>query len=490
MFTTKPRDKNAPQSSMTPASQRPSLPFVSPSASAMQSRIPPDNPAPPTQDQPSRNLDPMDPDFDMEYVFGTGQICVEARLTASDLLQPVTVAPIQYANNLREKIASTKKYMTASDQRDYLEQQVERKSQYHTLTSKLDPDRANISDAIASVVRMSSTKTYNVGGKTYYYPRVPTNQQAFFIDAVTHYIDRLYASIDAAHRTSRNTIDIPATSERIQKTIRIPHDMTPDEKTCVMLLQHATTLEWIRDMEESKAIAYLRTRPLLDVSANGYAFVTSNVIPTTPSITSLIPPDAADIATTPLYNFSSLQLHNLINAIFQRDPRNKLLARIQLLSSTRNDIRSDIVVNPGATLKRALAEHYCTRHEILLLIFNMYERGQPTDTYKCPWCALHVSIQPSKLVHPRCCVTDWLVENYQYTQVDDGLRIPSGYLMDCTASTYATELVSLDAQHRLRPIVSRTADELSVWAVSDTGDPRKVLSHGVRTVRHVNPSDR
>lgn len=435
-----------------------------------------------------RCLDPSDPDFDFDYVFGTGQVLVENRLTSHDVSTVKEVKPVTYASDLRSKLASVSGTMSATEQRDYLQDQVARKSEYHTLIASINESAGNLIDALVSMTRSSTNKTFTIGKATHYYPRIPSERHDVFLDAIAHYIDRLYSTIDATYRLEGVALDIPASRRNIESKISITHNISAKEKKCLTAIQHAATLEWIRDTREATAVALLRSKRLLEQHASDRAFITSKPTPAAPQIESLIPSDATNISMAPIYNFSVTQTHHLIHAMFNRNTRARLHARIQLLSTTRNDIRSDIVVNPAAVLRRVFAEHYCSRYEILCLVFENQDKSLPPDTYKCPWCVQHVVLTDTKLTHAQCPVTKWLAETFQFITTSDSLQIPSGFLLDCSTSKYAKTLLSLDAQHRLRPIVSRTADELAVWTVTDAGDPKKMLSHGIRTVKYADSS--
>lgn len=390
--------------------------------------------------------------------------------------------------SLRDTINQSATATTAHDQREFLHNQVKKKSQYHQLVFSIDAKHGNIVDMLTNIVRTSSTKTFTHAGQQHYCPRIPPDQQQIFCDAINHYIDRLLATIAATHSIQARQLDVPATKRTLLAGIRDVPDLSTNEQICLRSLRFAMLLEQIRDSTQAQATEYLRFHPLLEMTARTNAFVVSKPGPQIPALKTLIPNDAAAVATTVTYNLTPTQLHHLVQAMFQSNHRMRTHSRIALLSSLRNDLRSDVVVNPSAVLQRAFSEYYLSRREILMTIFDVMEKNAPSQCYRCPWCSTTIDIDAPIICHPRCHVVQWLHDNYQVTLTSNGFSLPTGYLLDCATSQYASNLVALDAQHRLQPLVSRTSDELSVWSVNDAGDPKKVLSHGVRTVRMSSPA--
>lgn len=451
---------------------------------------------------PPEEILPFDEDTDLLAIFAEGQVVTENRLF-SDNTNIIT--PSKYYDKIVD--ASNKHreaFITTSGQREFLLDTTSAQNEFSFININLKTTTLDsISNHITEYITRSA-KNIDVYGTVYAIPTLPSAKRKSFSQACDLYAEKLYDAIDFCLVDTSVKTNRTASSRTMNDTTQKIVKGISTDKTKLEYLTKFITVAFL-EQELKLALSSFTTRlPTIVLMPDPFSndtYIRVDGRGDKPSELTLIPENAASVATSITYNLNVCQMKRLIISMFSTNSEQRLQARIDLLASLRPDIRHDCVLEPTKVLRRAFAEAYLTRYEIALLFMTAhtlqpYSAAHFTTqpTHRCVSCNSMTQLSHTQVSHdPKCTVSQWLIKHYQFTADDQQqiVKIPALIKVNADYLEFTQRILKQDATIRSTPYVSRTTDEMLGYKVDDFGRPQKVFHHGVRTVKIVSsPSNK
>lgn len=425
-----------------------------------------------------------------DAIFGNLMVVTE---DATGLETSTTVDPQAFHSSIVAKSKDYKEnFCSVTKQRDYITECIEAGNKYSSLLMSVSDKTKPLSDILT--ITTGRAKTIKDGSSTVLYPKLKKEEVGEFNSAITAYLYTISASIDAALSLQRKKL-------HLQKTI---------DKVAAHFSIH-------RKSANFDSFIYFHTAILLEKYSIDVANITSNLISVgdiiddpldhgafihisgsqtrKPMMNSLIPEASHRVALQVRYKFSLKQMRLLITAIFSSDIDARAAARIELLSTVKQEIRSDVVNNPTETLLRIASENYLTRRELIGVLFTAESEQQipytnTSDKNRCQWCRRTIALHNDSFIHPSdCFVTEWIIEHLQCTLSGSTIIVPNLVYAKIDAARYTKQLVQSISRLRHTPNIGRTEDAFIAYKTGDDGQPVKIVQHGVKPVKltHFTP---
>jgi hypothetical protein len=294
-------------------------------------------------------------------------------------------------------------------------------------------------------------------------PNIVSQNTHEVLSAVESYQQILLTNIEASD-CKRRKVERENTLQQMKKKIQhVTNKLSRlrERSELYGAMAVARVLELIAQQQEHKFSSLIQFQDLSTKSVTTGIFVHMDSMHTkTIPRESLITESILGAPATCIYNLSYNQLNDLIQVCFSKDVSTRVKAKISLLSSVKENIRSEIALQPIKVLERSFLEHYLDREEIISLIFCQID-NRSQKVYQCPHCRLFVQCDiHNVVVHSGCPVTKWLCEKYGYIEVDGRLQIPGLMYLNPPIATYARALIKANTERRLNP-VSLCDDDLT-----------------------------
>lgn len=434
-------------------------------------------------------------DSEMDAIFGAGIVVTETRTgrilesnLSTEQADLITVsAPLSFRNTMAQRANEVAADFSSSHVKaEFLVSQVQKQGEFTKLVTNLTPDKTvNVLNYITSKFTKEQPLPVKVCGTNFLIPRIDSAHLSDISSGLDAYQTKLLATLTSSLAVQGKRLH---PKETIDSLNRLLHERAASvskrsprlEVTLKILV--TLVLELAANRSQQSALEALATSNISDDIVTGGAFIP--LIQTHTSIDtraeSMIQDCSISTALNVTYNMDFRQIKHLLTYILDGNSRNRLESKISLLSSLKEDQRSDVVLSPRRVLHRVISEHYLTRHEVLLLIFE-----DSKHSLRCPTCSRTVGLTNQALTHTNCEIVEWLVSEFQLTLTPTGLTIPLLAYMQPSLAQYSRELISLDAKIKRTPLISRTRDELSVYQLDSTGAARKTLHQGTKTVNLV-----
>lgn len=185
----------------------------------------------------------------------------------------------------------------------------------------------------------------------------------------------------------------------------------------------------------------------------------------------------------PIYGLNFRQLRQLVVYIFSRDPGERVMAKVNLLSSVPPTVRPDIITGPGRVLIESIHEYFMTREEIVSLVFSGDTERRAT---RCTHCQTAVIITGLNISHTGCPVTEWLVKHFQFHESETNTTAPQlAYVKP--GVVYISKALA-EAQRKIRslPFIGKSDKEAMAYTLDGRGHPKKIgtISRNIPPLPH------
>lgn len=183
----------------------------------------------------------------------------------------------------------------------------------------------------------------------------------------------------------------------------------------------------------------------------------------------MLPEDAIGTSDKALFNLSFKQMRQLTTWIFSRNPTSRMRVKIELLSSLRDSIRNEIMLNPLDSLIQSFREHALTRLDILHFFFYEDERkNYPT----CIACEGKVNFTSNNsATHAGCDIDTALVKLFQFEVDGHNIIAPPYLYLKPSTTVYAKELLKLRLRETSKPFVGQSTSRLLIGTLDASGKP-------------------
>lgn len=424
----------------------------------------------------------------LQAIFGAGIVVVEDRITG----KTVDSQPHVFVDTIiKDHKEVEEQPSSSSTQRNFLERSAIQKTKFTMFSTNFNSDRVSVIDQIQkSMVKGHKEVTFS--GARFTLPAIRDRHLTSISQGLSVYADSLLQTISVNYSVANKEINHEATKKNILRmTQPTTNYLTSNvgRRQVYNLLLSVLVLEDLAWQAQSKFFELLQTHSIIHNNGDGggaFIRLDSAADTITSRLTSMINQSSMQSAIAICYNLKLNQIRNLISYLFDKDILIRTEAKINLLSSVSPDIRNDIAMSPNRVLIRSFSEHYLTRSEILSLMFNVSTSTRSDAGKRCPHCYIVCNLSTDSVLHGPCPVTDWLVTNCQFEYHGPSLVAPSlGYINQGLAN-YAQQLLTLEAQRRLKPYISRTEENFKIITLDAEGTTRVVAQHGSKPVRIVN----
>lgn len=440
-----------------------------------------------------------DDETDINAIFAAGMVVTEARTGRIVASAPRDSKPqiLSMAKPLAFKDSLVKRSQLVSEnfsnnktKTDFLIEQTKKQGEFTHMAAKLKHDvKINILEHIDSKFVKEHPVSMTICGKQFLIPRINVHSIEDVSSGLKIYqgmlLSNLAASLELVGKRLKPEPTINSLHDLLLHRAELVSKRSPRKEVTLQLLT-VIVLELAANHSQKQAIEALATVPFIEDTTTGGCFVPLNSVyqDHTTRATTMIQECAIGTSLDVVYNFTLRQVRSLLTYILDSDPRLRLEAKINLLSSLKDNVRSDTALNPSHVLHRACAELYLSRYEILLLIFQ-----DDKSNTRCPNCKRTVTLTETSLTHTSCQILEWLTTEFDLQLTPTGIRIPSIAYMQPSLSQFARELIRMDSIIKQTPLISKTQDETVIYKLDSSSVPHKILSQGTKTVKlHSNPN--
>lgn len=449
------------------------------------------------------NPDPPPSVFDSEElcaIFGRGLVLEEAR-TGLPSVRPIVQAsnPQTFKNTLADNIDRVQSEFSSQTTRaEFFEQQVKAAGTFVTAVNQLDLTKAVSIVDVINTKMMSKKKPTPIMlcGKKILLPHIDSQNIQEVSSGIDVYSSSLLDCLDTIELLQHRRIDRDMTMVNIRQAVKArSSDITnvaPRKEVNIKIVS-AIVLERALYQRQQAAISLLNTRPLINDTFTTGAFVriddSSSTIKTRSE--SMIAPSAIATDVVIHYNFNHRQLHQLVTYMLSSSVSKRMEAKVNLLSSVKDHVRSDLVTKPLVVFRHAIGEHYLTREELLHVVFppDTQDRSVSIPPSRCLHCGQIANIAGTVTRHPpNCHVIQWLIDHFQFKHADFGTVAPTLTYLAPSVAEYSQQLIELDAHMKGIPYVSRSEHDHSIYTLDHQGIPRKVTHTGSKPVRPLGTS--
>lgn len=436
----------------------------------------------------STSNNPFGTDYDA--IFGDLMVVTE---DTTGLEAPSTIEPQVFHSSI---VAKSKDYRenfsSVTKQRDYITECIESGNKYSTLILDVSEKRKSLIEILT--ITTGRAKTIKDGSSTTLYPKLKKEEVQEFNSAITAYLYTVRDSLNAALNIRSKKLNLQKTIDAVAR--RFNQHKKNENFESFIFFQTALLLEQYSLDVANFTSNLLSIHDIIDDPLDHGAFIHVSGSQTHKPMThSLIPVASHRIALQVRYKFSLKQIRMLVTAIFSSDVDARAAARIELLSTVKQEIRTDVVSSPTETLLRVSSENYLTARELIGIIFSAESDQQVpysshiSEKNRCQWCRRIVSLHPSSFAHPHdCYVTEWIIEHLHCSIKDGIVSIPNLLYTKIDTAIYSRRLVESVSRLRQEPNIGRTEDAFVAYKTGDDGQPVKIVQHGVKPVKLLNPS--
>ncbi|APG78324.1 hypothetical protein [Wuhan cricket virus 2] len=420
----------------------------------------------------------------------TGQIVSDGRLRDAPLER---VHPLSFKDGLQSRLETTlSTFDSEATRKQFLETQAREDGIFTKVMSELCPQTqpTHILDAITTKFSKDKPVVVHLCGKVFSIPRIESKHLPEARTALSAYLDRLCEVIQANLELQNQRLNKPETLQHLNcilhERAKTVSARQPRLSVTLQILS-ALVLEQAAHCSNQRAITSLRTASLSDDLTTGGAFIRMDDTQTTIAHRSdtMIHDNTYSAAPNIVYNLTLKQMRWIVTYILDPCPGVRTEAKINLLSSLRDNVRADAALNPLAVLQRACAEHFLTREEILHLIF----RDERANT-RCPTCKRHIAFLGPHISHQACPILPWLHNHFQIDLTTEGATAPSLLYLRPATAAYARELLAMDTTFKQTPFVASTAHDYSIYKMDAKGQPSRIAFQGSKVVRMTPQANR
>lgn len=182
------------------------------------------------------------------------------------------------------------------------------------------------------------------------------------------------------------------------------------------------------------------------------------------------------------YSLNFKQIKWLIQFIFSSDVKDRVEAKIQLLSGVHPHTRLDLIQEPEKVLLASFREYFLTREEILNLCFSQETtRVAP----RCIYCRRTVTVQQLRVIHDSCPITRWLTKHFQFEQCESSIATKEYIYVRPSVCKIATSLINAKRKIETATYVGKNASEVVAYKLQNSL-PVKIVSAGRKSVLFSN----
>lgn len=427
----------------------------------------------------------------LRCLFGEAIVVTERR---SDIDRtPVEINPVQYCQDLGQKLNHFREHFDKPTVREeFLRAQTSEPQTLTSLETKFTSSAdINLIDSIPDS-HVKQWKTIEVCGAKFSIPMIETVFLEKYEKSFSLIVSMQLEQIAAQQSLQGNKIDSKKTLiafSEIAKTKQRGFARDPRRTDLSTNIIVAIMFSELLKHQNQRLTSLLKTRTILDDELTSGMFIQLNKDETDENNPSMIKSNAVGVELKVIYNLTLRQMHQLIKYCFSRAGLEKTEAKIELLSSSRSEIRNDIATNPNRVLEHAFREHFLTRREVLDVMFTHIDKLSQSSTYRCPSCRIVIAPNhDGNFPHRRCPIVDWLVTKLQFNYSDGVVSIPDFAYVAPGISRYAREAYGLQSKLQTEPFYGKSKDEFVAYILDDRGRPIKTAHQGVKTVRLDQPS--
>lgn len=403
------------------------------------------------------------------------------------------VNPVHYCMELDKKLKHFKENFDQQKTREeFLRSQT---SDAQTLTSLethvLEEISIDLMDDIPAA-HVKAWKIAPVGGTHLPIPMIENHYLNRYERVFTTMIDLQLEQLVAERSLLGERIDQQRTLVTLEHQARdLQRGFARDPRRIELNVKIVTTLllTLLRRGTKRELERFLVHRTILDDELTGGMFIRLDRDEPEVQEASMIRPDSVGVELKVIYNLNMAQMNMLIKYLFSSDPQERLEAKIGLLSSSRSEIRNDLVVNPKRVFEHAIREHFLTRREVMSLLFSHYDKITNVRSQRCPSCKTHLgTAKQLSIPHGYCKVTAWLVDHLGCTHEHGLISVPAYMYVSPGIARFAKEAYGLRTKLQTEPLFAKTRHEFIAYTIDEHGHPKKVAHQGVKQVRIDQPA--
>lgn len=297
---------------------------------------------------------------------------------------------------------------------------------------------------------------------------VPTPQSRTVTDIMPileAYHDQMIKHLETNYfRDQDYYIDIDATREAINHAL--PITLSNYSKLfCICVL-----LEQIIITTDLRALSKISDLNL--ISSRKGEYLQPSSAPSIDYNKSMIHPSLTSGKVSINYNLSLKQIKDLICFIHTRDSHARVTAKVNLLSTTKDSVRTDLIQSPISVLTHCFAEYLITPGEILELIF---------ENKRCPVCNTIVLKEYDCIIHNNCSILDWFKEYFPLMIHNNNICIPRYNLVDIPISKHLERLYNLKSQIQRQQLLNKQPGVTTAYRLRDDNTLSSTTLHRIDT---------
>lgn len=227
----------------------------------------------------------------------------------------------------------------------------------------------------------------------------------------------LYRDYEASLLSVSRELKIAETDKKIKDTIFNSFVTMNSDREASVLIEIATIEILVRLLTQKNCDLHTLAVSTALIDDRPSSGIDEDTV--TARLKSLVSGEAINAAISCAYQLRMDQIQYMVKAIFSMNTRERLEAKLKLLSSLRSEIFLEVKENPERTLKRCFSEYGLSRSDILLVLFTRKNNKTEALEDYCVACKGSIKIEFHEIYHDVCPLLEWAIDYLGLVEVPD-----------------------------------------------------------------------